>query len=171
MNTPKSFTAEILEQNLNMSQLVVDRLLNDLDASQWLMRPHVNCNPINWQVGHLILSEHQQVSKITVASMPQLPEDFEEIYQKPSGRPTELPCCESTDMLLGKGTLHEAMQLQRAATIRVLHQFSPEQLQVDSGIKYAPKIYSVFLMIAIHWTMHSGQWAVVRREAGLPIAM
>ncbi|GAB5405329.1 MAG: DinB family protein [Aureliella sp.] len=166
-----TFPAEMLEQHLNMAQVVVDRLLTDMDDAHWLLRPHPKCNPINWQVGHLVLSEHQQMAKIAPGSMPALPAGFADAYRKPTGKPETLPHCESTRHLVPKDVLCNEMHRQRTATVEQLHRFSTQQLQQDSGISYAPKVYSVFLMIATHWTMHSGQWTIVRREVGLPIAM
>ncbi len=45
--------------------------LGDLTDAEFMQRPHAKCNHINWQVGHLIVSENQLVG--LAWSMPSLP--------------------------------------------------------------------------------------------------
>lgn len=165
-----SLSRSIIRQSLEMSQEVVARLLSNLSEADWLVRPHSQSNPINWQVGHLVLSEHIQIQQVTPGCMPPLPQGMEELYAKPA-EPTNLPCCESVDELLPSYVLLSAMVEQRIETMAQLSVLTDQQLSQPTGISYAPFVHSVFIMVALHWSMHSGQWVVVRRMAGQPVTI
>lgn len=166
----ESLSRAILRQSLELSHEVVTGLLSDMSQADWLARPHADCNPINWQVGHLILSEHMQMHQISPGCMPPMPQRMEQLYAKPP-EPTKLPCCESVGGLLPRVTLLSAMKEQRRETLTQLGVLSEQQLSQPTGIPYAPYVHSVFTMIALHWSLHSGQWVIVRRMAGLPVKM
>ena len=63
------------------------------------------------------------------------------------------------------------MDEQRAGTLAALENLSDDDLDAaapESLKQIAANIGGVFSMQPTHWTMHSGQWAVVRRKLGRP---
>ena len=63
----------------------------------------------------------------------------------------------------------ELFESQRTATFAKLDSMTDEELDTESPEAmrgYAPNFGAAFGMLGIHWTMHSGQWAVIRRQLG-----
>lgn len=165
---------QVLRANLELAQRVALGYLDGFSDSSLLQRPHPQSNTVNWQVGHLILSEHHQVGLIPEANMPSLPPGFGEIYAKPVHSPGQVICVPadtSIGEMASKTTLMHHYHQQRTETLRVLASMTPPQLKRASGIDYAPTHAEIFNMQAAHWLMHCGQWAVVRRQLGLPIVI
>ena len=67
-----------------------------------MKRPHPDCNHTNWQLGHLIQSDHQMVSAVAPGKMPPLPDGFAEMYAK------ETASSDDPSAFLKKGRTDEA---------------------------------------------------------------
>jgi hypothetical protein len=150
---------------IDMSNFVSQAYLADLTDDDLMHRPHPDCNHINWQVGHLILSEHQLVESVMPGCMPPLPEGFVDRYGKAAAS------CDDPASFDRKDTLLELMALQRQGTLAALARCSQDQLAQPAPEhvrSYAPTIGDVFSMQGGHWMMHAGQWAVARRQLGRP---
>jgi hypothetical protein len=161
-------TRQAIADGINMGKMVCMAYLGDLTDEEMMRRPHPQCNHINWQVGHLIASEHGMIEASVPGSMPALPAGFEEKYAKDkstSDKPSDF---------LPKQELMSIFETQRAATLAALEKLSDEQLEQpgpEAMRAYIPKVGSAFNMQASHWLMHCGQWVVVRRELGREILM
>ncbi len=59
----------------------------------------------------------------------------------------------------------------REASLAALEKVPDAALDQPTGIPYAPTVGALFLMIGNHPLMHAGQFAVVRRKLGKPIAI
>jgi hypothetical protein len=128
-----------------------------------MQRPDPGCNHLKWQVGHLIVSEHQIISGVAPGSMPALPDGFAERYGKETATSDEPGAFDTKESLLG------IFQQQRAATLAALDQQTDESLAAESPEPmraYAPNVGAAFSMQGSHWLMHAGQWAVLRRKLG-----
>jgi len=155
--------AEQIKHELTMPTFVVQSYLQDLSDEQLLLRPHEKANHIAWQLGHLIVAEHNLVNMVAPDSMPALPDGFAEKHSKETA--------ESDDKngFCSKEEYFGAMQEQRAATISVLDNLSdadlmqpaPEKIQ-----KFGATVGAVIAGQSAHWMMHAGQWVVVRRQLG-----
>ena len=55
--------------------------------------------------------------------------------------------------------------------MEILADMSPEDLDKETGVEYAPTVGDMLLMQGAHWMMHCGQWVVVRRETDKPIVI
>lgn len=154
-----------LKDALATADMIGIAYLSDLSDAEFMQRPHPQCQHINWQVGHLIASEHAMMSGIDAGKMPPLPEGFAEKYSK------ETASCDDPAMFATKAELMEAYQAQRAGTLAVLDGLSPEELDNETGVSYAPTVGSMFTMQGSHWLMHCGQWVIVRRNNGKPIVI
>lgn len=134
--------------------------LNDLTDAEMMKRPCAGCNHINWQVGHLIASEHSMIETVAPGSMPALPAGFAEQYSKDAAG------IDDPKSFRTKSELMETYKTQRAATLAALAKVKPEDLSRETGVNYAPNVASMYSLQGSHWLMHAGQWAVVRRELG-----
>ena len=154
-----------LKLTIGSGGFVAMRYVEDLTDADLMRRAAPKINHINWQLGHLILSDHSHISSILPGSMPPLPPGFAERYSRESA------ASDDPSKFLDKATLLKLFEEQRAALLAALESCSaddldrpaPEQFQA-----YAPSWGSLFDLGGVHWLMHCGQWAVVRRQIGKP---
>lgn len=154
-----------IKASIGMGQMISMAYLGDLTDEEMMHRPHADCNHINWQVGHLIQSEHEMIEGCIPGSMPALPEGFAEKYTK------ETAAINDAAAFLSKAELMELFDQQRNATLAALDNLSDDELSnpaPESMQGYAPDWGTVFVMQDSHWVMHAGQWAVIRRQLGRP---
>lgn len=155
----------VLQDGLDTSEMISMGYLADLSDGDLMLRPHPECNHINWQVGHLVLSEFQMMSKLPQHTRPALPSGFENQYRKSAA------CSDDPICFVSKEHLLEAYRIQRAATLKALKSCTADDFDQPTGIDYAPNVSSLFAMQAAHWLMHCGQWVIVRRMGGKPIVI
>jgi hypothetical protein len=156
-------TKSAIKTALDTANMIVTSYLGDLTDEEMMHRPAPACNHIKWQVGHLIASENQMINACVPGAMPDLPEGFQDKYNKEAAASDKLDDFDSKEILMG---LYEQ---QRAATIAALDKVSDADLDQESpeAIRsYAPNFGSAFIMQDAHWMMHAGQWAVIRRQLG-----
>lgn len=166
---------QVIRETLAMADLVAQAYLADLSDSDLLLKPHASCNCINWQVGHLILSEHTHIGRIDPSFMPKLPDKFEFLYAKSSSGTIDSDSTGSqlvsTDQLLDKKNLMDCFRAQRQATFELLDLQTDETLDTPTGVPYATTRAALFHLQGAHWLMHSGQWVIVRRQLGKPVVI
>lgn len=154
-----------IKESLATADMVAWAYLDDLTDSELMQRPHPQCHHLNWQVGHLILSEHEMMSQIAKDKMPPLPDGFATRYTK------ETAASDDPAEFAAKDDLREAFKTQRASTLAFLDGMTDDVLDQPSGIPYAPTVGSVLAMQGAHWLMHCGQWVIVRRNNGKPVVI
>ncbi len=150
---------------LAMADMVSMAYLADLSDAELMQRPHPECKHINWQLGHLIASEHEMMNHAPGLSMPALPEGFTDRYSKENASVDDPAVFATKDELLA------AYRVQRAATLAALEQATPQDFDQPTGLSYAPTVGALFAMQGAHWMMHCGQWVPVRRNCGKPITI
>ena len=150
---------------LDMAEFVSMTYLSDLSNDELMLRPHPQCNHLNWQIGHLIVSEHQLMAKVVPGGMPALPEGFADKYSRDTANSDQQSQFESKDVLM------QAYKTQRAATLNALAATSDGQFDASTGVDYAPTVGSMFSLQSSHWLMHCGQWVIVRRNLGKPVVI
>lgn len=156
-------TREAIQLTIDMGDVVAMMYLGDLTDADLMTRPHPGCNHINWQVGHLILSEHQLINKVAPDAMPALPAGFAEKYSKETTSSNDASAFATKDELL------QAYRQQRAATLAELNKLNDEDFSKTTGVDYAPTVGAMFALQGSHWLMHAGQWVIVRRAVGRPV--
>jgi hypothetical protein len=137
----------------------------DLSDSDLLVRPVPGANHIAWQMGHLIWSENWFINGIWPGSMPALPDGFGERYARDKSGVDDPAAFET------KADLLKIFEQQRAGTLAALERLRDEELDQpgpEPSRAYFPTVASVLVGLASHWTMHAGQWAIVRRKLGKP---
>jgi hypothetical protein len=155
----------VIKESLATAEMIGLAYLNDLTDGNLMQRPHAQCNHINWQIGHLVASEHRMLQSVPRAQMPALPPGFAEMYDRKNAT------CDDVSCFTTKATLLQTYREQRAGTLASLERASPEDLDHATGIDYAPTVGSIFSLQGAHWLMHCGQWVVIRRQAGLPVVI
>lgn len=151
---------QAIRTQLELSEFVCLGYLADLSDRDLLLRACPGANHINWQVGHLIGSEHNHISRFSPGQMPPLPDRLPELYSR------ETVQVDDPALFLPKGVLIDAYRQQRAATLRLLEAAGDGDLDLPTGVPYAPTRGAMFAMQGSHWLMHGGQWVIVRRQLG-----
>jgi DinB superfamily len=165
---PKEFpmnSREALASAIAQAEMVTDAYLGDLKDDDLLVRPTEGANHIAWQLGHLIAADNGMVNAVCPGSMPPLPEGFAEKHAK------ETAGSDDAAAFLTKDEYVKQMQAQRAGMKQALASLSDDDLGKPSPetMRWAgPHVASVISMLPVHWMMHAGQWAVVRRKLGRP---
>jgi len=151
-----------IQLNLDMADFVGMAYLQDLTDAELFHRPCDGGNHIAWQLGHLIVSEHELIEKVCPGTMPALPAGFAAKYTKAtaaSNKPADFDT---------KAALISAFRIQREGTLKNLAKQSDTDLDQLTGLDYAPTIGGLFSMMGSHWMMHGGQWPIIRRQLGRP---
>jgi hypothetical protein len=161
-------THEAIISNLHTARYVMSSYLGDLTDSDLLVRPVSGAHHAAWQLGHLIVSEYQMLNGVKPGSAPSLPADFIAKHDKTAAGSSNLSDFCSKEQYIS------LMQGLREATIATLSQLTIDDLSKpgpEAMRSYAPRVGSVFLAIANHELMHSGQIAVIRRVLGKPVVI
>ncbi len=154
---------DALKVGLDMAEMISLGYLEDLSDAEMLHRPTAGANHINWQVGHIIVSENQIMNSAVPGSMPALPAGLAEKYTK------ETATSDDPSQFATKAELLKVYRDQRAATLAALSQLTDQDLDKESpeNIRpYAPTVAAAVSMQGSHWLMHAGQWVIVRRQLG-----
>ncbi|SFJ38261.1 DinB family protein [Planctomicrobium piriforme] len=158
-------TNEALKLGIDSADMICLMYLQDLTDEEMMHRPAPGANHVKWQVGHLIASENMMIDGILPNSMPTLPVGFADMYSKQTAGLDDPKEFHTKEELL------KVYREQRAATLAALAKLSPEQFDKPTSIDYAPTVGSMFSLQGAHWMMHSGQWAITRRQLGRPPLM
>jgi uncharacterized damage-inducible protein DinB len=156
-------SSEAIKISIDTADMIARGYIGDLTDEEMMHRPSPGCNHIKWQLGHVIGADHEMVSGCCPGAMPDLPAGFAEKYAKETATMDDPNAFDSKEDLL------KLFDQQRAAALAALAQLSEADLDKPAPEKmrdYAPNVASVFSMLGIHLTMHSGQWAVIRRQLG-----
>lgn len=156
---------DALKMTMGTAEFIGLAYLEDLTDEELMRRAAPGINHINWQVGHLLLSENQMLSAIAPGSVPPLPTGFAEKYSR------DTIGVDDPAAFFKKAELLTIYKSQRAATKAALDKMSAEELDKpapEAFQAYAPTYGAVFELQGSHWLMHCGQWAVVRRQLGKP---
>ena len=159
---------DALKNNYQTSQMVCGAYLADLTDEEAMMRPHAGCNHVNWQVGHIIASEHGMANACSDGAVPALPEGLKEKYSK------ETAASDDASAFVPHSQLLEIAKSQGEAILKMIDGISdadfdkpaPEHMQA-----YASNIGAVVNMLGAHWMMHAGQWVIVRRQLGREVVI
>ncbi len=155
-------TRAAIKMSIDMADQICMGYLSDLNDEDLMKRPCEGCNHINWQIGHLIVSEHGMMDKQSSGAMPELPAGFAEKYSK------ETAIIDDPAKFSRKADLLQIFKEQRAGTMAALEKAGDADFDKPSGFDWCPTVGSIFSMQGSHWMMHAGQWAVVRRQLGRP---
>lgn len=158
---------EVLRGTLGRSKMVTEMLLGDFSDADLLQRPVPEANHIAWQLGHLVMSFNFFGQAVKAGSMPALSAGFAEQHSR------ETAGTDDPSQFLSKSEYLRLLDQQRQAFLKLLDELPPSRYDEDGPAEmqsYAPKIIDVLEMPAAHELMHAGQFTVVRRKLGKPLA-
>lgn len=157
---------EALAFLLKSNRWLTQTYLSDLSDADLLVRPVPGANHIAWQLGHFIAAEATLfLPHVPGAKPPVLPPGFAEQHSK------ETAAAEPTAGFLTRQEYLSLADTVRGATLAALDGLTEADLDKDSGLGWdlVPTVGSVFVTIANHELMHTGQFTVVRRRLGKPV--
>ncbi|MBX3412841.1 MAG: DinB family protein [Pirellulales bacterium] len=149
-----------------LSTTVIKTYLDDLTDAELLKRPHPDCNHLAWQLGHLIASSHDLLEAVRPSAAAALPAGFAEAHNKTTIAENDPAKFSSKQEYL------KLWDEAEAAVLAALDKLSAEDLDQPSPEHFRsmfPTVGHVFLLIANHGLMHSGQFVPVRRALGKPV--
>jgi hypothetical protein len=150
---------------LNVADFMVQGYLADITPTEMVMRPAPEANHIAWQIGHLITSERHLVEAAVPGSMPELPAGFTDRHRR------EGQVSDNAADYLSKDEYLQLAKTIRAATLQALDQCNESDFDKPVTARVPPFVKRAgdcFATIGPHWTLHAGQWVVVRRMLGRP---
>lgn len=156
---------EAIKLSMNLPTTIVQMYLGDLNDGDLFVRPTAGANHIAWQLGHLIAAEHVLIDAVCPGIMPPLPAGFAEKHSK------ETATNDNPADFLTKAEYLALAAEQRAGTLKALDSISDDDLDKPGAEKFkhlCPTVAAAFMLQPSHWTMHAGQWAVIRRQLGRP---
>lgn len=156
------------KESYNLSAHAISAYVSDLTDADLLLTPGPDCNCLAWQLGHLISSEHGLLNSVVPGAAPQLPEGFDAKHSKDNSSSTD-----ASDYLTKEGYL-ELFSKMKTATFAAIDSLSETDLDKPAPEhlrSFLPSVGSVFMLIAMHGTMHSGQFVPVRRALKKPIVI
>jgi hypothetical protein len=154
---------QALKTGIASSEMISDSYLKDLTDSELMVRVVPGINHIAWQLGHLIVGEHDMINMVRPNSMPELPPGFREKHDR------ETHSSDDPKAFCTKAEYAAEMKKQRAGTLAVLDKLSDADLDQPAPEplrNFLKTVGEVFSMQGSHWMMHAGQWAVLRRKLG-----
>lgn len=157
---------DAIRSSANLSTMVLNAYISDLDDADLMRRPSDGCNHLAWQLGHLISSEVQLLDTVAPGSGTELPDGFADAHSKEA--------CNKDDPagFLGKQTYVELFGKVRAASLAALDAYPQSDLDnpaPEDFREFCPTMGDMFTLIATHPMMHAGQFVIVRRQLGKPI--
>lgn len=159
---------QVIQDVVATAERICQNYLADLSDADLLVRPVPGANHIAWQLGHLICSEYRIANVITANKMPPLPAGFMEKYTKDTAKLDEAAAFHVKDEYL---RLHKEQQKAFLNLLRDIPEGELDRPTPDQLKMLGPKQVNLWIMLGMHWLMHAGQWAVVRRKLGRPVLM
>ena len=139
--------------------------IEDLSEEDLLVRPVDGANHIKWQIGHLLVSQRSLVEAVCPGKMPALPEGFSQKYTKDTAASDDPAAFDS------KAEYIRLADEQTAAIEHIVDGLSDTDLEKpmpERFQRFGPTVAHLFAFLPSHWTMHAGQWAIIRRKIGKP---
>lgn len=158
---------DLIREQLQTARYVMSVYIQDLSDQELQHRPVSGAHHAAWQLGHLIMSEARMMEGVEPGSGVAFPEGFEAAHAKELSPGSE-------GKAFPKSVYERLMTEQRAKTLALLGELPEEALAQPAPEwvrSYAPFVGSVFVTIAGHELMHSGQVAVIRRALGKPVVI
>lgn len=139
--------------------------VSDLSDDDILVRPVPGANHIAWQLGNIIGGDIYLITaELPDVKYPELPAGFTELHGgKGAGKDAGF---------LTKAEYLALFEQIRAVTIAAAGKLTDADLDKPCGEKmqsFAKTIGHLFLGVANHTMMHTGQFSVIRRKLGKPV--
>jgi len=158
---------DLIKKAFGQSDLIIGRYFDGLKDADLMIRGVPGMNHLAWQIGHLIVSEHQLVDLIRPGATAPLPDGFAEAHSK------EAAHSDDPSKFLTLQEYRAIWKTQREATLKLLEELPEEDLDREEPGRFppfAPTVGQLMFVAGTHPVLHAGQFVPVRRKLGLPIA-
>lgn len=171
MSIPLSFAQLILIPTLERTLDYAHRVLDDIPADRFCLRPHPTMNHPAFCVGHLSLYPHRLASILgRPEAVAPAPDGWQELFAAGT------PCVDDDGRYPQKDALLETLYDRHAAAQRLLEGVSDAQLHQPNPMEgrmreLFPSVgMATAFLTGHHLMLHLGQISAWRRAAGLPAA-
>src|SRR5262249_39572978 len=155
------------------TQFLLNAVLEDLSDADLLVRPVPGANHLAWQLGHVTASEIGLVrEQLPEAVYPPLPAGWAEAHAMPAASKDGPDGFRPHAGFRPKAEYVKLFNEVRKATIEAVGKLQDSDLDRPSKgqmANFAPRLGDIFLLVANHSLMHSGQFSVLRRKLGKPV--
>ncbi|MGC3966740.1 MAG: DinB family protein [Pirellulales bacterium] len=161
-------TKDSLKMAGDMSLFVLKKFIADVSDEELLNRPAPGCNHLAWQLGHVISSEVYLLNSIAPGAKIDFPPGFVENHAK-GNKASDDPA-----QFLKRDEYVALFDQVRAATYEALDAMPDSKLDEPGPEAFRsvfPTVGHVAMLVMTHPLMHSGQFAVSRRNLGKPIVI
>jgi hypothetical protein len=155
---------DMLVNSLTMSDMILTTYLSDFTNDDMFVRAVPGTNHAAWQIGHLIGSEYDMLTKAG-QTLPALPDGIADRHSRDTAGSDDPAQFSTKDEYLAmrKSQRDVTLGLVAAATESDFGKPTPEEMHI-----YAKTVGAAFNMIAIHEMMHAPQLIAIRRKLGKP---
>src|SRR5580704_11933736 len=109
---------QAIRLGIDSANMICQGYLADLTDAELLVRPVPGANHTAWQLGHLLVSEHEMVETAFPGSMPALPAGFMEKYTPDASK------LDSPGAFHPKSVYMSVYEQQRGGTLKALEKQS-----------------------------------------------
>ncbi len=156
---------DAIREVVELSHMVVNAYVQDLDDADLLVRPVPGANHTAWQLGHMIVGTGHMLEALGHKG-PELPAGFADQYTKETAASDDPAAFATKDEYV---RLAEAAKVAALAALEATPDGDLDKPGPEAMREYAPKVASVLMLAGTHWLMHAGQIVIVRRKLGKPV--
>ena len=158
---------EVIRTLFRFNDQVMNDYLKDLSDADLLVRPVSGANHIAWQLGHLINAEANLAKMIPGTTPAEIPPGFAEKYTSETSKSDAAPGYLTKAEYLG---MYQNVRTHSQKSLDALPDADLDKPTEGRMAAIAPTVAAMFVLVANHPMMHLGQFTVVRRKLGKPIA-
>jgi hypothetical protein len=152
----------VLRQSVELSHMITRAYVDDLTDADLFVRSVPGANHIAWQLGHLVAGTQQMLGMLGHPS-PALPEGFAAAHTAETSSVNDPAKFSTKDEYV---TLLEQMKAAALAAIDATPESALDQPAPEAMREYAPTVSAALGVVAMHPTMHAGQFVPIRRKLG-----
>lgn len=152
----------ILRQSVELSHMITRAYVDDLTDADLFVRSVPGANHIAWQLGHLIAGTQQMLGMLGHSS-PALPEGFAAAHSAETSGVDDSAKFGTKEEYLN---YLEQMKAAALAAIEATPESALDQPGPEAMREYAPTVAAALGVVAMHPTMHAGQFVPIRRKLG-----
>jgi hypothetical protein len=160
--TPIELLADLISRDYGLLEMT----LADFSDADLFVRPVPGANHAMWQLGHLATSTAFFAAAIPGGKSPEIPADWKDKFGKGASTADDPKAFPS------RAEVMKALAASKDAVLAATKNLKWEDLEKsgpDQLKSFAPTIGHLVHVIGSHWTMHVGQFQVIRRKLGKPV--
>lgn len=161
-------TKDAIKANLALSRQILTLFMADLSDADLLVRPVPSANCIAWQLGHVITSEAGLGAMIPGSTPAELPAGFADRHKSDAAKAD--PATAGFHTKAEYLAVFDKVRAHTLALVDAVHEADLDMPTTGRITAIAPTVGHVLVLLGAHLAMHAGQFSVVRRLLGKPVA-